>query len=392
MGKRLLVITPVPEGGAGFRYRIQQYLPFLAAEGIDVCVRPFYSERLFELVLRPHALGKRALLFAERAARRLAQLATLGGFDGVFLYREAFPLGPPWWEWVCAKGWRKPIIFDFDDAIFLGDTSDTNRFLRGLKWPSRVGEILRWSRHVIAGNSFLASYARTYQPAVSVIPSSIDTERFRPRGRNTRETSEPLVIGWIGTPTTAKYLQSLDGVFRQLARQHAFTVKVVGAGYALPMSGVRLDERPWDLAREVEEFATCDIGVYPMWDDAWSRGKCGLKALQFMACGVPVVAARVGMNCEIIEEGANGLLAASDSEWVAALSRLLDDSSLRQRLGQAGRETVEARYSLAVNAPKFVRVINGLWETYGAEEIHADGSMATAADAVPAALAMGARG
>ncbi|MBI4353613.1 MAG: glycosyltransferase family 4 protein, partial [Candidatus Omnitrophica bacterium] len=151
--------------------------------------------------------------------------------------------------------------------------------------------------------------------------------------------------------------------FRRLAVRRRFVLRIIGGGRSLRLPGVPLEERAWSFERELEEFQRCDIGIYPLLDDEWSKGKCGFKALQFMACGVPVVASRVGMNCELISHGANGFLASSIPEWAAALEALLDDQAMRRRLGEAGRATVESRYSLTVNAPTFVRAVHQLWDS-----------------------------
>jgi len=358
--KRLLIISPVSESGAGYRYRIQQYFPTLIANGIDPVSWPFYSDDFLQWVHRPGRYGTKARHFLMRATRRVLQLFDLGQFNGVFMYREALPIGPPVWEWICVRGWRLPMVFDLDDAIYLGDTSEANRLLHSWKCPWKTWTLMRWSRHVIAGNAYLASQARRYQPSVGVVPTSVDTTSYQPRPS---ETPRPVpVIGWIGSPTTVKYLESLSEVFHRLASRRRFCLKIIGAGRPVHMPGVELEQRAWQLEREVEEFQDCDIGVSPLWNDAWSLGKCGFKALQFMGCGVPVVVSGVGMHCDMITSGVNGMLAKSEEEWIAALERLLDDVVLRQRLGGAGRATVEARYSLAVNAPKFLRAIRSLWD------------------------------
>src|SRR5207342_2377602 len=152
-----------------------------------------------------------------------------------------------------------------------------------------------------------------------------------------------LVVGWIGTPTTFPYLEGLADVLREVAAQHPFVLKVSGAGRAAHFPGLKVVEVPWSLDREVELFNTCDIGVYPLTDDEWAKGKCGFKAIQFMACGVPVVEAAVGVNTEIIQDGVNGFLASTASEWEDKIGRLLADAGLRQRLGEAGRKTIEQR-------------------------------------------------
>jgi glycosyltransferase involved in cell wall biosynthesis len=168
------------------------------------------------------------------------------------------------------------------------------------------------------------------------------------------------VVGWIGTPTTATYLTALSPALGRIARQHPFQMRVSGSGTPLEFPGVVTADERWSLEREVELFNTCDVGVYPLADDEWAKGKCGFKAIQFMACGVPVVAAAVGVNTQIIEDGVNGFLASSEDEWEAKVSRLLVDPDLRARIGVAGRKTIEERYSLAVQAPRLVSMVREL--------------------------------
>jgi glycosyltransferase involved in cell wall biosynthesis len=165
------------------------------------------------------------------------------------------------------------------------------------------------------------------------------------------------VVGWIGSPTTASYVRALAPVLERAGERHRFVLRVSGADEPLAVRGVSIEQPAWSLDREVELFNTCDVGVYPLSDDEWSRGKCGFKAIEFMACGVPVVASAVGVNREIIEDGVNGFLASTDDEWVDKLGRLLSDRALRERLGRAGRRTIEERYSLQVHAPAVAGVI-----------------------------------
>jgi glycosyltransferase involved in cell wall biosynthesis len=352
---KVLAISPFPEQGAGCRYRIAQYVPHLRDAGFDVTISPFYSPEFFELVYQRGRYAAKAAGFLRLAARRWVELAQLRRFDLVFLYREAIPLGPPLLEWLIART-GPPVVFDFDDAIFLPNVSDANRAIAFLKQPGRVATILRHSTRVTVGNGFLAEYARRHNPAVTVIPTVVDTTRFVPRS-DPPAPGGRLVVGWIGSPTTFPYLQSLSGVLRTVAERHPFILKVSGAGQPVRFPGVDVREVPWSLADEVSLFNTCDIGVYPLTDDDWSRGKCGFKAIQCMACGVPVVAAAVGVNREIIEDGVNSFLASTPAEWIEKLERLLTDAALRARMAAGGRQTIEERYSLRVTAPQLAAVL-----------------------------------
>lgn len=352
---RVLALSPIPIEGAGCRFRIAQYLPYLREAGFDVTISPFYTPDFFRLVYRRGHHVRKAVSFLGLTWHRFRELFEIGGYDLVFLYREAIPLGPPIVERIiAARG--IPIVYDFDDAIFMPNVSEANRSISFLKAPGRTAELVRRSTQVIAGNSFLADYARRHNPRVTVIPTAVDTSYFVPRAA-AAEPGQDLKVGWIGSPTTFAYLEGLADTLRAVAAEHRFILKVSGAGRPVNFPGLAVDETPWSLADEVTLFNTCDIGVYPLTDDEWSKGKCGFKAIQFMACGVPVVASAVGVNREIITDGENGFLASTRAEWVDKLGRLLTDADLRARFARAGRQTIESRYSLSVTAPRLAAVM-----------------------------------
>lgn len=357
---RVLALSPMPEEGAGCRFRISQYIPYLEAHGFDVTIHPFYSPEFFGLVYEPGRYLKKSVLMLERTVDRLRALVASGGYDLVFVYREAFPVGPPVIELALATLSRAPIVFDFDDSIFMPNTSEANRIVSSLKWPGKVATIIAKSRHVVAGNSYLAEYASRFNASVSVIPTCVDTDKFVPA--STPAAGTRPVVGWIGTPTTAPYILSLVPALQHAASKYDFTLRLSGGGRDVRAPGLTVDNVRWTLADEVRLFNTCDIGVYPTPDDSWGKGKCGFKAIQFMACGVPVVASPVGVNKEIIQDGVNGFLAANEAEWIEKLGRLLADPELRRRFGAAGRRTVEERYSLRVNAPKLASIFRQVLE------------------------------
>lgn len=354
---RVLALSPVPEEGAGCRFRISQYVPRLQAEGFDITINPFFTREFFRLVYRPGHYARKTALFLQRSLDRLASLVGEASYDLLFVYREAFPIGPPLVERLLARRGRPPMVYDFDDAVFLPNTSSANRVISFLKYPRKVGTIVEKSATVIAGNDYLARYARRHNANVTVIPTCVDTDQFAPRvgGPN----GGALVVGWIGSPTTTRYLETLGPVLSRAHRARPFELRVAGAGRDLSFNGVRVSNVKWSLDTEVALFNTCDVGVYPLTEDEWTKGKCGFKAIQFMACGVPVVASAVGVNREIIQDGVNGFLAAADKEWVEKLTRLADDAALRRRMGEAGRQTVLERYSLNVNAPRMAAALRG---------------------------------
>jgi len=348
---RVLVLSPIPEEGAGCRFRIAQFIPFLQTAGFDVTLRPLFTPEFFRLVYRPGHYFRKALTFTGLAVKRLDSLRDVNDFDLVFIYREVFPIGPAIVERLLTAGDRPPVVFDFDDAIFLPSVSEANRLIGALKLPQKVETIIRRSRHVIAGNEYLASYARRFNAAVTTIPTVVDTTRFVPRPADGGRRDHAPVVGWIGSPTTAAYIRNLGPVLQRVNAAQPFVLRVSGTGEPLQVDGLTIDNAAWSLDREVELFNGCDVGVYPLTDDEWSKGKCGFKAIEFMACAVPVVAAAVGVNKEIIQDGVNGFLASTEQEWVEKVSRLLADAELRRRIGAAGRRTIEEKYSLHTQAP-----------------------------------------
>ena len=357
----MLALTPIPIEGAGCRFRIAQYVRYLEARGFDVTISPFYSSTYFAFVYQRGRWLKKSTHAVPLLWKRMRTLQEISNYDLVFLYREAVPAGPPVIERAIAKR-GIPIVYDFDDAIFLPNVSEANQRISFLKKPERVAELLRLSTQVVAGNEFLADYARRHHPDVTVLPTAVDTDYFVPR-RRADAAARDLVVGWIGSPTTFQYLKALVPALRDTALDHRFMLRVSGAGEPVSFEGLRVEDVPWALADEVTLFNTLDIGVYPLNDDDWARGKCGFKAIQCMACGVPVVAQAVGVNREIITDGENGFLASSPAEWKQKLGRLLTDATLRKRFAAAGRQTIEERYSVRVVAPRLEAVLRRALQT-----------------------------
>ena len=347
---KVLALLPFSEEAASVRFRVTQFLPFLASAGFDVEPHALIGTEAFRrLYKRGHTFEKITALMSSTSKRVRALRRS---YEMALVHREAYPLGQPLIERWLAR--RVPIVFDFDDAIYLENASEANREVRFLKRPAKTAEIISLATEVIAGNPHLGEYAARYSKQINVIPTCVDTSVWAPQPRPLR--SDPPVIGWIGTPTTTPYLLALQPVFEALARETPFILRISGSGTAVTMPGVTIENVPWTLEREVELFASCDIGVYPMPTDAWTLGKCGFKAIQFMACAVPVVASPVGVNTTIIDAGANGLLAANHDEWLCHLRMLIADAAARQRLGLAGRQRIESSYSLRVHAPSVVGV------------------------------------
>lgn len=250
----------------------------------------------------------------------------------------------------------KKIIYDFDDAIFLPNVSDSNKLVEALKDTTKIEKIIKMSNCVIAGNNFLKDYALRFNENVSVLPTPIDTDKYMPL--SVRKAGSRIVIGWIGSATTLKYLDILSDVFKLLLQKYNNVDVIVIGGNWQGINSSMVICKEWLLKSEVEDLQSFDIGIMPLKDDDWSKGKCAFKIIEYMSIGIPVVASAVGMNSEIIRDGDNGFLAINNDEWVRKLSLLIDNAELRLSIGQAGRKTVEEKYSLKVNALKFIDMLN----------------------------------
>lgn len=353
---RLLAIVPsVYDRNPSQRYRIEQWEPLLRDLGVEITYQPFEDAGLNAVLYQPGRLPEKLRLVARALKRRLADVRRAREFDAVYVLREAALLGPPVFERLIARA-GVPFIFDFDDAVFERYVSPSNGYLSYLKFPGKTRTICRLAAHVTAGNEYLADYARRVNPRVTVVPTTVDTSKYTVEGRAPNEVP---VIGWTGSYSTVQHLDTLRPALRRLARAERFRLRVVGApGYKI--DGVDVEALAWRSETEVDDLRPLDVGVMPLPEDRWSRGKCGMKALQYMGLGVPTVCSPVGVNSSIIREGENGMLAASEDEWVAKLTRLLRDPALRARLGRAGRVTVEEKYSAAVQAPRVFRIIESV--------------------------------
>ncbi|MGQ0433337.1 MAG: glycosyltransferase family 4 protein [Microthrixaceae bacterium] len=338
----------------GQRFRFEQWLRLLPEGSVRVELRPLFSASAYRDLYEPGHTPRKVAHTAGGWARRLRDVVAPGRPDVVLLYREAFPFGPPLFEWFVER--RLPVVFDFDDAVYLPNVSDANRAVAALKRPGKTARIVAGSTITTVGNAHLAEYARRFGDHVTILPTTLDVKEYRPEAR-TRPTGGRLRIGWSGSPTTAPHLSSIANALRRALPEVGAELDIVGAPRFAVGGLPDFVARPWSRETEILDVSGFDVGLMPLPDDEWSRGKCGFKVLLYMALGVPVVASPVGVNTEIVEDGVNGLLASTEDEWVEAIKRLAAGPGLRRRLADAGRTTVVERYSGQGWAPRFLEVL-----------------------------------
>lgn len=352
---KVLLLTRYDRLGASSRMRMLQYLPWLTAAGMDVTVSPLFPDAYVQGLQQ----GQRNLWQMLGAYwRRLRTLLGSGNFDLLWIEKECLPWLPAWVEQVLLPA-RIPYVLDYDDAVFHyydEHRSAVVKQLLGNKHPA----LMRNAALVVAGNAYLASFARSAgAPRVEVLPTAVDLTRYDSIDVKVSATPQlPPCVGWIGQRITADFLRPLAPLFERLTASGQGRFAAIGIdtqALGLPMTSI-----PWTESSEVTSIQSFDVGIMPLVDGPFERGKCGYKLIQYMACGLPVVASPVGVNAQIVEHGVNGFLASTPQEWEDALTTLLNDSALRQRMGQAGRRKVEQHYSLQVTGPRLVTLLKSV--------------------------------
>lgn len=344
---KVLALAPAPVEAAGTRYRLVQLLPALEQRGITVTLHPFLDSESFATFYDRSKWRRTARAVVLSSLRRMSHVWDAREADVLLVLREAALFGPPLLEWSAIRLGRCPLVLDLDDATYVSYVSPTfGRLALWLKWPGKTDSLIRWARVVTCGNRLISDHVSATGTPARVIPTVVDTERFRPAARSGDDSALP-VVGWIGSHSTFPFVEWLSPVLQEVARTHPFRLKVVGSGRdAFAVPGIEVENLPWSLEREVADFQSLDIGLYPLIEDAYSAGKSGLKSIQYMAVGVPFVASPVGVVAEIGANGVTHLSADSPAEWGDALRRLLSDPALRRRMGEAGRGHVLRHYTV----------------------------------------------
>ena len=349
---KVLLLHKYGPKAASFRYRFQQYLPYLESNGLECTVSSLLDDDYLTYRFDTGRISVRPVFRA--FARRLSDLVHAHRYDLVIIYCELLPYFPAVLErYLEAR--KIPYIVDLDDAIFHSYDQSEVPFVRWLL-GGKIKKVIQGASCVFAGSRYLADYSRQQNSNVVILPTVIDLNRYERIKKVEQGLRKPFTIGWIGSPSTSLYLESIGHVLRKFCEQHDARVVLVGSGN-IQLPEVPVEFREWAEATEISDLLEFDVGIMPLSDSPWSRGKCGFKLIQYMACGLPVIASPVGVNVDIVDHGQNGFLAGTEQQWLEALNTLWKDPELRGSMGAAGRQRIEAKYSVQVTAPIVVQKV-----------------------------------
>lgn len=343
-----------PNRSPSQRFRYEQYIPFLESQGYQCTLKWIINKEDEHAFYKGNLLAK-LWVFLKATLRLIHICYSVKKPFKIFIQREVYFLGTPLFaKWLSKKA---SIIYDFDDSIWLPNISESNRYLAFLKSTNKTKKIISFSKQVIAGNDFLAEYAQQFNQNVTVIPTCVDTQKFKPN--DTHKISSKVTIGWTGSHTTIPHFKEIIPVLHILKEKYQDRLDFIVIGDPnFEYKPLGIQGQAWRASHEVEDLYPIDIGIMPLPDDPWSQGKCGFKAIQYMALSIPTVMSPVGVNPKVANYGKAAYLASDSSEWVSILSELIENPQLRQQFGTIARQHIVANYSLDANAPLFLKVIS----------------------------------
>lgn len=362
---KVLGLCTYPIEAAATRYRLSQFVGLLKTEGIELDIFPFLTSEQFKHLYDSGGTLKKALNMIGPVFRRLMLAISIKRYDLILVQREAMLFGPAFFEWLCSKVGKIPMILDLDDATYLSYVSPTyGRFGSRFKFFGKVNKLIKRSQLVFCGNPNIARYCESLGTRSEIMPTIVDTSIFTPSAKSDKVTT----IGWVGTHSTFPFLEKLFPTFERLSKRFDFKLKIVGAGRQdISLDGVNVENVDWNLERELEDFQSIDIGLYPLFKtdliaDEWLLGKSGFKAIQYLSLGIPFVMSPVGVCAEIGVAGATHYNANSIDEWEVYLNKLLADNQLRKAMGTAGRDYAVEHYNLDKQARSIARAIRDVIE------------------------------
>lgn len=352
----LIICAHRPKRSPSQRYRFEQYLPFLESQGFSFTFSYLLNEKDDRVFYSQGNFLSKVFILLKSVFIRLKDLGRFKSYDIIFIQREALFLGSSFFERRAAKS--AYTIFDFDDSIWLADTSPGNKKWEWIKKPEKFFETVQSVHCVIAGNAYLAEKALALNKHTQIIPTTIDTHFHSPKPE--LRNKEVITIGWSGSISTIKHFELLVPVLLKVQERYKERVrfKVLGDKH-YKHAQLQVQALAWTVETEVDELNSFDVGLMPLPDDAWANGKCGLKGLSYMACGLATIMSAVGVNTHIIQHGENGYLARNDEDWFELICKLVEDAGLRKALGEKGRTTVVDSYSVEANKHLYSSVFHG---------------------------------
>ncbi len=357
--QKILFLVPYPKGtAASQRFRFEQYLGKLTNSGYEWEYHSFLSPEAWKILYKPGHISQKVIQIFWGLMRRYVLLFRVSKFDFVFIHRETAPLGPPIFEWMVANLLKRKIIYDFDDAIWIPNVSQSNRVFGFLKRFRNTETLCRLAYKISCGNPYLCSYAQQYNPNVVLNPTTIDTEKLHTLNyRIIKAPDIKPIIGWTGTHSTIQYLYDLLPILRKLENEFDFEFRVI-SDQKPDFELKSLNYIPWNSDTEIRDLSALDIGLMPLKNDQWSEGKCGFKALQYMALGIPALVSPVGVNTQIVDDGINGFVCADSEQWEAVIRKLLAKPSIVVKMSLNTRSKIENHYSVNSNTQNFLSLFS----------------------------------
>jgi len=354
--KKIHFWVPYPERSApSQRFRVEQYLPYLAQNGFSYTVLSFLDANTWNILYKKGYRVKKFSGMVVGFFRRIGHLFKAADANYVFILREASPVGPPIFEWLLAKILRKKIIYDFDDAIWIPGGEKASRRKKFFKATWKIKYIIQWAYKVSCGNEFLYKFAIQYNQNVILLPTVFDTERSKQKQRS-QVDEKKVVVGWTGSHTTLHNLEEIEQLIPELKKEIDFDFYIISN--KPPAWDFDFVFKKWDESTEIDDLLKMHIGIMPLKKGPWFEGKCGFKLIQYHAFGIPAIASPVGVNAGVTLHNETGFIAGSSLQWKNYLKQLISDAHLRAKLGNAGKEHIEKNYSLNSFLPLFISLFS----------------------------------
>ncbi|MEP7167973.1 MAG: glycosyltransferase [Bacteroidota bacterium] len=349
---KILFLVPYPTGqAASQRFRFEHYYKLLKEKNIEFRVSSFINLSTWNILYKPGNHFKKFFGITLGYLKRIRDVFSSASYDYIFIHREFTPLGPPLLEWVLAKVFRKKIIYDFDDAIWIPNYSEHNSFAYHLKNFSNTKTLCKWAYKVSCGNEYLCNFAKLYNKNVVYNPTVIDVDNHHNELAEVHK--DKFVIGWTGSHSTITYLSEIEPVISELEKNYDFEFHVISD--KKPAFHLKsLVFKAWKKETEINDLLQFSVGLMPLTNDQWAQGKCGFKALQYMSLGIPALVSPVGVNTKIVDNGINGFLCATADDWKNHLIKLMTDKNLLIKLSWQTRPKIEKYFSVKSNEENFL--------------------------------------